>query len=150
MTEPTFVKRAEVNVEARGRTLWTLGLSYVVGPVRIQIKADPSAQWSLGSKTCGPSGSYDTEAQALLPSAPIGALIGKIGGGDADCPAPPTDQGGAGQQPAGVKVFAIGSYAVIDVKSGEAGALFLAMNDKLSAFTTHSGHLTVTVFVAVA
>ena len=151
MTEPVFRDTKEVKVEAKSVSLWTLALNYVTGPVRIQMQVpvEDMTQWTYGSGKCGPGGTYDLSASAILPFAPIGALIAKVGGGDAECPGLPATSGAAPQTLPTSKLYAVGRYSVIEVKAGEGGPLFLTMNDDVKNFVNHGGVLTVKVAIAV-
>jgi hypothetical protein len=131
-------------VEARGLTLWTIALRWLPGPAKVQFEVDAMTTWvPRDGERCGATGLYELDANALLPAAPIGALIGRIGGGNADGPVTATSPA-----PAGTRQFAVGTFAVIDVKDTESGALFLTMNDTLAGFRQHSGHLRVRIDVA--
>lgn len=151
MTEPIFGDAIDVVVPAKAPTLWTLALPYVSGPVKIRVQANPAHSWKCGNESCGPGGLFSGSADALVPSAPNGALIAKLGGGDADCPPFLVQGATAVAAPAAApKMFAIGSYCVFDIKAADSGPLFLTMNDKVSAFANHSGQLTVKVAIAIA
>jgi hypothetical protein len=149
ITQPCFIDARTIIVPARGETLWTLAVEYVAGPCKVRLKSAATGRWQCGTETCGPGGTLTGTYDALLASAPIGALIGKIGGSDSDCPPfpPPTPTGAAA--PAGApRVFAVGAFCVIDVKDTESGPLFLAMNNKVSAFKDHHGLLQVIIDIA--
>jgi hypothetical protein len=146
LTSPRFEPYGKVIVEACWPGLWTVAIPCVLGPVKIQLSVDPQASWVLrDSRRCSAAGIYETAAEAFLPTAPLGALIAKVGGGSADCPPP---SGTAILEGAGRKV-AVGTFAVLDVKESESGALFLTMNDRLSGFAAHGGHLHVAIAVAI-
>lgn len=149
MTEPIFRDEKTVQVKAGGDTLWTLALPYVPGPAKVRITADAASRWNPGIKECGPGGLREGLFDSMLPTAPRGALIGKLGGGDSDCPAFPRP-GDSTTITAMTGVFAVGSYCVLEVEAGKGGALFLTMNDSVSSFANHSGTLDVKVAVAVS
>jgi hypothetical protein len=131
-------------------TLWTLALSYVSGPVKVRIACDASNQWTCGTETCSAGGTFAGNPDALLPSAPVGALIGKLGGSNVDCP-PFVKENAAVMQPAqGPRLMGIGTHGIFDVKASESGPLYLTMNDRVSAFATHDGGLEVTIEIAIA
>lgn len=148
MTEPVFRDEKAVQVQANGDTLWTLALAYVSGPAKVRITANAASKWKMGSEECGPGGVRDGLFDGMLPTAPRGALIGKLGGSDSDCPAflRTSDTTAI---PAMTGVFAVGTYCVLDVKATESGALFLTANNKVAAFKDHSGAIEVKVAVAV-
>jgi hypothetical protein len=155
--EPDFTPLKDENNKANDREieisagppLWTMAVKYIVGPVKLKIEVlDPNAVWQFAAGTsCDASGTMRNDPLAMLPAAPIGALIGKLGGGTADFPAPPTATDSA-QAPAGVKLFAVGTYAVIEVLKTDSGPLFLAMNDTLTGFATHRGNMKIKVSLA--
>jgi hypothetical protein len=149
MTEPIFRDEKIITVEAKGETLWTLALPYVSGPAKVRITAEATSRWNPGTKECGPGGLLEGLFDGMLPTAPRGALIGKLGGGDSDCPAFLRASDTTGAIGAMTGVFAVGSYCVLDVKAAEGGALFLTMNDKVSAFADHAGAIEVKVSVSV-
>ena len=150
MTEPLFRDEKTVQVKADCDSLWTLALPYISGPAKVRITADAASRWNPGTKECGPGGLREGLFDSMLPGAPRGALIGKLGGGDSDCPAFLRTTETTGAVPAMTGVFAVGSYCVLEVKAGEGGALFLTMNDSVSSFANHSGTLDVKVAVAVS
>ena len=138
----------EIDISA-GPPLWTMAEDYITGPIKLKIEVvDPEAVWQFAVETyCKAGGTMRNDPAALLPAAPIGALIGKLGGGTADFPAAVT----GGVQPAalaGVKLFAVGTYAVIEVKKDDSGALFLTMNDTLAGFANHRGKMKLKVSLA--
>jgi hypothetical protein len=153
-TVPIFHEETAVEVPANG-ALWTLALQYVAGPARIRIQVDPAddgkeQQWTCGTTDCGPGGMYTLSPTAIVPTAPIGALVAKVGGGQAECPGAPVAAGLAPQVlPASSTVYAVGRYCVINVKAGDGGPLFLTMNDDVKAFVDHRGKLKVKVAIAV-
>jgi hypothetical protein len=142
-----------VKVEANQAASWNLILPFVAGPrlLRFTIKdkddkgAAAPTKWHVNAnEECGADGLAKSGARsnALVTSAPAGALVGKIGGSTADLPDASTASGGPY---AGKKVFAVGSYAVVPLASTDSGPLFLTMNDLPDAFSTHSGALWVLV-----
>jgi hypothetical protein len=158
-TKPNFVvladaqgKAQEFKIQARGSDLWTLVQDYVAGPVKLRIEViDANALWQPATdQSCKAGGTGRNDVGALVPSAAIGALIGKVGGSTADCP-PAVTQGTIPQpSPGSPKVFAVGMYAVIDIKADESGPFFLTMNDILSGFINHTGEMTVKIAVAAS
>ena len=158
MTKPTYTPLKDSNneirifeVPAQGGDLWTLIDDYIAGPAKVKIEVqDPdNALWQYATDHyCGPGGTAKNDVGALLPTAPIGALIGKVGGSSADCPGPLV-QGLAPVPAAGSpKMFTVGRFAVIKLATEDSGPLFLAMNDLLSGFPQHSGKIKVTVSTA--
>jgi hypothetical protein len=132
-----------------GPPIWTMAEDYITGPIKLKIEViDPEAVWQFAQETsCKAGGTIRNDATSLFPAAPLGSLIGKLGGGTADFPPPPTAVG----QPvplAGVQLFAVGIFAVIEVKKEASGALFLTMNDTLAGFVNHRGSLKIKISLA--
>ncbi len=147
MPQPTFTTvKNDFEISATSSALWTVALEYVAGATKLKIEViDLTSVWQYSTDHwCRAGGTMRNEVAALLPSAPIGALIGKLGGGTADCPAPP-GASGPSPMPAGNKVFSVGTYAIIDVKAEDSGPLFLAMNDVLAGFPQHAGSVKVKI-----
>jgi hypothetical protein len=156
MTEPNWQPLASaIVVNARPVGLWTRAVDYIAGPRKLKITVDATSTWTLGSSNAGPDGdpnqTQNTNAPPLLPSALIGALIGKIGGSAADNTAPVISAAGLPPvAPIGVPTpFSIGSFCILEISASQKGSLFLTMNDIAAAFAQHSGELTVSVFEAL-
>jgi len=156
MTEPNWQPLASaIVVNARPVGLWTRAVDYVAGPRKLKITADPTSTWTLGSSNPGPDGdpnqSQNANALPLLPSALIGALIGKIGGSAADNTAPVVSTAGMPPvAPIGVPApFSIGSFCILEISATQKGSLLLTMNDTAAAFAQHSGKLIVDIFEAL-
>ncbi len=132
------VSRPKVPANPAG-PLWTVVFETLGGVTKLRIRA--SGTWSYSKDReaiCGPDGdrvSYLPARNAINPKAPIGALIGKIGGGTADVD--------------GTRGFVVGSHYVLEVAEGEtlAGSLFLTINDLSSGYGDNSGELNVQVDV---
>jgi hypothetical protein len=152
LTTPTFHEERTVAVEAKG-ALWTLALDFVAGPARIRLEVVPQdgkMEWTCGTSVCGPGGTLALSSTAIVATAPIGALVAKIGGGEAECPGLPVGAGLSPQPlPPSSMVYAVGRYAVITLKSGDGGPLFLTMNNDVKSFVDHSGTLNVKIAIAV-
>ena len=114
--------------------LWTLVHEYVKGPAKLRIQASGTWNYS-GSTSCGADGARKAgfAQDSLNASAPLGALIGKIGGSPADRP------------DSRAFVFVAGSYAVVVFDDKVEGAFYLTMNDQISHFEEHSGSIKVKV-----
>jgi hypothetical protein len=93
----------EIDISA-GPPLWTMAEDYIQGPVKLKIEVvGPAATWQFAAGTyCDACGTMRNDPNALLPAAPIGALIGKLGGGTADAPASAAIAGGAPTPPPGM------------------------------------------------
>jgi hypothetical protein len=136
MTQPNWQVLTGVphSVPAKPRGLWTRVCDYIEGPVKLKLEAN--GEWAYSKKRCGPDGAPQEGlvADALVPSAPLGTLVGKIGGSSAD--KPDVSKG---------LVFAVGSYCVVSLDNTARGALFLTMNDVVSRFDEHDGEISVTI-----
>lgn len=113
--------------------LWTLLLEYV--PPKSRLKIEASGTWRYGSAelTCDADGDANpllSAAACPIPEAPVGALIGKIGGstiGRAD----------------GL-LFASGVSCVLETGDAK-GPLYLAINVPPGTVPSNAGTLQVTV-----
>ncbi|MBI4591574.1 MAG: hypothetical protein HY725_22340 [Candidatus Rokubacteria bacterium] len=136
MTQPNWQPLAKdpYKVPAKPKGLWTKVCDYVEGPVKLKLEAD--GEWEYSKKRCGPDGAPQEGlvTDTLVPSAPLGALVGKIGGSSADKP-----------DVSKVLVFAVGSYCVVSLDNTARGALFLTMNDVVGRFDEHDGEVSVTI-----
>jgi len=154
--KPTFteLKDAQNNVLVfeipAGLPVWTLAVDYIAGTVKLKIEVEASdSLWQYApDQYCKAGGTTRNDLAAILPAAPIGALIGKVGGSTADFPPPAAAGGQPGTLPTSIKLFAVGVYAVIDVKDTESGPLFLTMNDTLAGFPNHAGTMKVKISLA--
>lgn len=90
-----------------------------------------------GTKTCTADGETALDRSVLLPAAPGGALIAKIGGSSADTT---IDK---------VPLFAVGRHCVFTVEAGKAGTLYLGVNDAVGSMARLTGHLTVKLWEAL-
>lgn len=112
--------------------LWTLVRTYVHGPHIIRIEA--AGLWCpvAGLDACGPDGLQHWafgRDRLLTKKAPLGALIGKIGGSNLT-----TDD----------DIFVVGSMAVLTIDK-VSGPLFLTINDAPGCFDDNTGELQVTI-----
>lgn len=140
MTQPPWqaLELIKNKVPAKPDGLWTIVYWYLEGPMKLKLQA--TGQWEYSpAKKCSPDGgrSAGLLQDSLVLSAPVGALIGKIGGSTADKP-DPTKQ----------LVFTVGSTCVILLDDKTKGALFLTMNDQVSRFDDHSGEISVEAWEA--
>jgi hypothetical protein len=104
----------DLDVPARPAGIWTLALPYV--PPGTKLKIESSGTWKYDANTpCGPDGDITRpNTGALSDKAPLGALIGKLGGSSAGL----SDT---------TNVFAAGSFAIYDTGQN-AGPLFFTIN----------------------
>jgi hypothetical protein len=145
-----------ITVDANPPGVWQRVLDYVGGLRLLRLRvvnedakgAAVATTWYQGTgDEAGPDGKFTSAAGGaaktglLLPSALRGALIAKIGGSTADLPDP-----AAPAAPYGTKrVFAVGSYCVVNLSAAEAGPLYLAMNDSPDSKHEHAGTLHVAI-----
>jgi hypothetical protein len=102
------------------------------------------------AQPCSADGDFDGAARAsarpagnlLVPSAPPGALIARIGGSTAD---QTTD---TSTKPSRL-VFSIGRKCIFAVPSEPTGSLFLGVNDDPARMAAVTGHLVVSIFEAI-
>lgn len=127
-----------VKAKADGR--WTKIHDWLSGPVILKISvtdaSDTVWQWARG-RACGADGDETApldRSRCIVPSAPPGCLIGKIGGSTAD------DTG----------AFPVGSFIARRVAASEAGPLYLTINDLPSGYEDNSGQMDVEVLTAQA
>jgi hypothetical protein len=127
----------DVTVPAKPTGVWTWGLEYVKGPARILIEAQGQWVYSAGRQGCGPDGDLAAllgASHTLLPAAPAGALLAKIGGST------------AGLADGSVRVA--GSKAYFEIDAATNGPIFLTINDEPGGMADNSGELKVTISVA--
>jgi PA-IL-like protein len=128
----------DITVKAKPDGVWTWAIDYVKGPMRILVQANGTWKYSPDQKDgCGPDGdltSLLTAENTLLPAAPVGALLMKIGGST------------AGRSDGTVRVA--GSKAYFEIDKTIAGPVFLTINDEPGGMVDNSGELKVTVSIA--
>ena len=146
-----------VSVAARPLTgLWTLVPLQIDSTVlRVRITAPDKESWQYGEsgERCGPGGVRKRGVDCLCMRAPLGALIGKFGGSNADDTSLPDTAavGSLGVAPwvappiNQLLVFPVGSFCEIPVPNTSGGMLFLTINDNVSRFGFHDGSLEVQV-----
>src|SRR5262249_21201139 len=107
MAAPTWQNPRDVLVEAKlAHGYWTLALDYLDHGTRLRFEVnDAPSEWKYGDTTCSADGANAillNSANTLLPEAPPGALIAKIGGSR------------VGKKD-GVTTFVVGSFCVIEL-----------------------------------
>jgi hypothetical protein len=128
----------DIVVEAKPAGVWTWAVDYVKGPALILIEAAGTWTYARGA-TCGPDGDLNavlSAQHAMLPSAPIGALLVKIGGST------------AGVNDGVIRVG--GSRAVIAIDDKVSGPLLLTINDEITGLADNAGNVKVTVSMALS
>jgi hypothetical protein len=119
--------RPDVPVPAKPTGIWTLAHDFLEGPALLRI--DATGTWSYGDEPCGPDGDLRPQASAdhaILPAAPLGALLVKIGGSTAG-----TNDG---------VVRVVGTTAVLGIGE-KGGPVFLTINDELTGLLDNSGEV---------
>jgi hypothetical protein len=127
----------DIKVPAKPKGVWTWAFDYAKGPALIAIEAKEGTWSYSGAKQCGPDGDLNAlvgTANLILPGAPLGALIIKIGGST------------AGVSDGLVRVA--GSKAIIAIDEKTSGPIFLTINDELTGLADNSGELTVKLSIA--
>ena len=153
MTNPSWKELVRAKVPAQPEGLWNIVFPYVYGPCLLKMTAvtqddhgnDIPTKWkTTANDECSANGLLrppKAPASFLVPSAPFGAVIAKIGGSTADLP----ETSPSGGPYPGRKVFVVGSCTVVSLASTDCGPLFLTMNDSPSGFAEHAGELWVLI-----
>jgi hypothetical protein len=130
-----------------GPGLWTLAEEYLTVTAFLKIEVvDPEAVWQYAqNQYCNAGGTIHNDLASILPSAPIGALIAKLGGSSADFPPPANAAGQQAALPSGIRLFTVGSFTIISTATADSGPLYLAMNDTLAGFPNHAGKMKVKI-----
>jgi hypothetical protein len=128
------------SVPAKPGGLWTAVYEFITGAGAVALRFRAEGEWSYAPKRkCGPDGARNLglPQDVMVPGAPLGALVAKIGGSSADKP-------DASKQ----TVFVVGSECVVvlDGKDGKSsGTLFLTMNDEPTQFAGHDGEMQIEI-----
>jgi hypothetical protein len=126
-----------VSVRARPHGIWTPAKTLYRGSVWLEISVPGDQAWSYAdaeTARCGADGDPTallSPARCLVATAPVGALIGKIGGSSA---------GIASDGPA----FVVGRYCVVQVPE-KGGSLYLTINDESAGFENNAGSIEVEI-----
>ena len=129
---------ARESVPARpSNGIWTAIIDYVTGPVILKITSSGEWQPVDDLQACSADGlrhwAFGRDS-LLTKKAPLGALIGKLGGSNIA-----TDE---------ADIFLVGTATVVTIDR-PAGPLYLTINDAPSFFDDNSGELQVLVEQAV-
>jgi hypothetical protein len=128
------VKDKEVPAKPEG--IWTLVHEFVQGPALIKVTADDGEWMYSKADKCKADGdllSSISSAACIVKDAPVGALIGKIGGSTAGA------NDGA--------VFVVGKHCIIELDGTKRGPLYLTINDELTGFDNNDKAIKVDVFI---
>jgi hypothetical protein len=127
---------APIDVPAKPSAgVWTKAIDYVEGGTILKLEVGTAnSSWHYGDEDqCGPDGdvaSIVLRSKCLLASAPVGALIGKIGGSTAGS--------------ADGAVFVVGSFCIVKV-GADGGPLYLTINDQENGMSNNRDTMNVTV-----
>jgi len=141
MANPMWTRVAErIGVEAKPPSgVWTKVCDYI-GPKRlIKIEVvDDNESWEYSQGTgCGANGDLTgNQTDRMIAGAPVGALIGKIGGSTAVNEADNT-------------LFVAGTLLVMRLKDTQEGPLYLTINDSLAGLADNSKVIHVNVYEAL-
>lgn len=130
-----FLDERTIVVPAVPVGLWTRVCDYVAGPLKLKFVAE--GDWRYTTKVAGrctangdPS-SPMSATRCLKTDAPVGALIGKIGGSIAG--------------KADGTVFLVGAFCTLEIDDKVKGALYLTINDEETGFDDNDGALNVSI-----
>ena len=146
MVAPNWQPLREILISAKlPHGYWTLAVDYVDWSTRLRIEVSESRpdgaggsvdnRWAYGDQACTADGDHRIPidpAKSLMPAAPPGALIAKIGGSS------------AGKED-GVVTFIAGTYCVCELTEKQRGPLFLAMNIEPGFLLSPSGQILVKI-----
>jgi hypothetical protein len=119
--------------------VWSIGLDSVTPKRLHRLSAKAGAKWKLKDRPddCSADG-YPRDivrpTSSLIPDAPLGCLVGKIGGSTAD------NTG---------TLFAVGRYCVFQIDETKTGPLFLGVNDVPEFMGEVDGQMDVDLEVAL-
>jgi hypothetical protein len=124
--------KSDISIEARMDGAWTVAWSYVKGPALMQIEASDETWEYAPGKKCSANGDLISMLSAqdtVLPAAPVGSMIGKIGGSTV-----------------GFKdgrLFVCGKLCMIEIDQSTSGPVFLNINDELTGMQNNKGTIKV-------
>lgn len=135
MADGWVVVEEKVLVKAKPDGVWTLAREWIDGPAVLKFEAG-DGEWFYAeadgskAKADGHLSSLLAAKNCLLPSAPVGALIGKIGGSSAAV------SDGA--------LFVVGKFTLVEIDKSK-GPIYLTINDELTGFGNNRGEITVKI-----
>jgi hypothetical protein len=128
-------EKKDIEVRAKPDGIWTWVYEYVKGPAIIKFEAN-DAKWKYASnKQCTADGdlrSMVCTQNCIVPGAPVGALVAKIGGGTAG-----TRDG---------RVFVVGRMCIVEIDQNTSGPILLTMNDELTGMANHEDSVKVSIY----
>jgi hypothetical protein len=125
-----------IEIKAKPDGIWTLAYDYVKGPALVQIEADDSEWQYAPGKKCKADGDLSSmlsSKDSILPSAPVGALIAKVGGSTAGI--------------SDGRLFVAGKKCLLQLDQNTSGPIFLTINDQLTGMQNNDGVLKVTISI---
>lgn len=127
----------QTTIPASPKGIWTRALDFVAGPAKIIFQTG-EATWNYTEQDeCSADGDLSSllnSKHCILSEAPVGALIGKIGGSSAGLKD-------------GKKRFIVGRFCLVEIDGETCGPLFLTINDELIGLKNNSGELRVTITI---
>ena len=135
MSDVNWRELKKITIPAKPVGVWTVACEYLTATRKLKIEAEGT--WSYGQDlSCSPDGDVGSPRsceKCLSNQAPIGALIGKLGGSSA-----------------GIKdtVITIGRFCVIELTEAAKGPLFLTINDEPAGLSDNTGEVTVHIYSA--
>jgi len=139
MAQPTWRPVLEnLTVPEKKGVAWSCALDFLPPGKLIKILVDPSATWkpnqfSVAVGADGDPGASRNPGKLILESAPLGALIGRLGISSAG---PRTDE----------LIFPVGRHCVLTVPPEKGGALYFGVNDAETLLGLVEGSLKVSIF----
>jgi hypothetical protein len=125
-----------VEVKAKPDGIWTLVHEYIRSPALVEIEANDDEWEYAPGKKCSANGDLATTLRpqdAILTSAPVGALIAKVGGSTAG-----TTDG---------RLFVVGKRALLQLDQTSSGPLFLTVNDQPSGLQNNDKSIKVKISI---
>jgi hypothetical protein len=125
-----------VEIKAKPEGIWTLVHEYVRSPALVEIEANDDEWEYAPGKKCSANGDLGSTLRpqdTILPSAPVGALIAKVGGSTAG-----TTDG---------RLFVVGKRALLQLDQSTGGPLFLTINDQLSGLQNNDKSIKVKISI---
>jgi hypothetical protein len=135
MADEKWTTIADVTVTASPKGVWTIALEWVEGPALLKLEAD-DREWfySENDQTRTGADGHRTALlstkNCLLPIAPVGALVGKIGGSSAGA--------------CDGKSFVVGKFCIVEIEKSS-GPLYLTINDELTGLANNRGEIGVRI-----
>ncbi|HKV61837.1 MAG TPA: hypothetical protein VJO16_07990 [Candidatus Acidoferrum sp.] len=123
-------------VKAKPDGIWTLAYEYVRAPALVEIEANDDEWEYAPGKKCSANGDLSSTLRpqdAILTTAPVGALIAKVGGSTAGI--------------SDGRLFVVGKKALLQLDQNTSGPLFLTINDQLSGLQNNDKSIKVKISI---